>query len=186
MKTLRAWLPALFLLAACGTSPELPEWPPRGALEVRDADGYRLGRLQAVGEWTLEVWDEAWGLLFEVNELTGYVTSRAALYEAAACGGEPHELFWYGDCESVPAGASAPRRRAFGLGGDAWGFARASEVVASAGPARELAFRSTGILGEEACCEMQTPQAACAARLARTGQPTAYPLPLTIQPASPL
>jgi len=75
------------------------------------AGGVELGRLVAVNAWTLSIWDEERGLLYDVNDTTGYLAGdMVRLYaEEEDCSGSLYSEDWRHCGLPIPARRTVSR-----------------------------------------------------------------------------
>lgn len=149
------------------------------SLEV-ESDGVRLGYLQTVNEHTLSIWDDVAGILYQLNDVTGYVATSPTYYHLSDdCTGARH--IWSGVqldiCDSAP---SAYRPRAYGWSGDNAGLSEASTIEIGDTPPVAIVYQS--VYSGGACISLPANVTdTCVYEMTASAMiPTSFALPIVI------
>lgn len=159
---------------------------------VVTSNGREIGWLQSASLYSLNIWDPASDLIFNVNDVTGNVTGNPAgigNYDGPGCSEKVYLFF--APPEGTPACEELTTARGvvYGEGGDPYGLTEATAVVATQTTAAP--WSSPYRIDEDGCAPVPEPAAEtyrsyCHWPLApTTAIPTSFELPIEVHERSP-
>lgn len=183
---------------ACGSGSASSTRPgvDTASLIVR-SNGVEIGYLVSADAFVLTILEPTNGILFTVNDTTGYVAQRSVVFFATReCGGEAfasgldeNGQFHFGTCatggrsSSVPRAGATPRRRvAIGVGGDFYGTRSPEQVIVTSGDYGNVGVAGLRGTSDDGVCRGTSGGETCALRCAPTPLvPTRFALPITLE-----